>query len=89
MILLSVTMFILGVLAFSDALFNYGNIFRMLFSALLILMSVWAYLKTRDLNDLERSEIIKTREQIKPNTDDVELVQNIENTKKKPEKVNV
>ena len=60
MILLSITMFILGVLAFTDSLFNYGNSFRMIFSALLIVMSVWVYLKTKNLDDLSRSEIVST-----------------------------
>jgi hypothetical protein len=90
MILLSITMFILGVLAFTDALFNYGNMFRMLFSALLIFMSVWVYLKTKDIGDLERLEIVtdKGLENSRQEQEEVELTQRIDEPEKKPEKVN-
>lgn len=93
MILLSITMFVLGVLAFTDAIFNYGNMFRMLFSALLIFMSVWVYLKTKDLGDLERIEIVSASN-FKSEDDDgnseIELTQRMEtkdNKQKQPEKV--
>jgi hypothetical protein len=52
MILLSATMFILGLLAFLDTIFNYGNMFRLLFSGLLIVMSVWVFIKSRGMGDL-------------------------------------
>jgi hypothetical protein len=52
MVLLSATMFILGLLAFFDTIFNYGNMFRYIFSGLLIVMSVWVFIKSRSMNDL-------------------------------------
>ncbi len=90
MILLSITMFILGILAFADAIFNYGNMFRMSFSGLLILMSVWVYMKTRGLNDLERPDIVTahgSNNQKVARNNEVELTRKLENTEKKPEKV--
>lgn len=89
MILLSATMFILGVLAFTDAIFNYGNMFRMIFSSLLIVLSVLAYLKTRDLNDWERLEVVSANGQSKNGEDEGDLIINTENSEKKPEKVHI
>jgi cytochrome c biogenesis protein CcdA len=64
MILLSATMLILGLLAFFDTIFNYGNMFRYMFSGLLIVMSVWVFIKSRSMNDL-----LKTSDTGTTNTD--------------------
>lgn len=52
MLLLSCTIFILGVVSFLDTVFNYGSMFRTAFSAMLILLSIWAFVRARSAGDL-------------------------------------
>lgn len=86
MILLSITMFILGVMAFFDAFFNYGNTFRFIFAGLLVCMSVWVYLKTKDLRDLGKP-YMTTSEKFGTDKIKVPMTEHKEEAEKKPETV--
>jgi hypothetical protein len=86
MVVMSITMFILGMLAFFDAFFNYGSMFRMIFASLLIILSVYVYLKTKDLRDLGKEGFAISQ----ANTTDKKAAQStqpLETSKKKPEPV--
>lgn len=58
MLILTFTIFVLGVLAFLDTIFNYGSLFRYVFSGSLILLSGWVYLKAKALGDFKKTPSI-------------------------------
>ena len=81
MVLLSATMFTLGLLAFFDTIFNYGNMFRYMFSGLLIVMSVWVFIKSRSMNDL-----LKTTDTSTTNTNNFTSETQIDHAEKRKDK---
>lgn len=54
MLILTFTIFVLGVLAFLDTIFNYGSLFRYIFSGSLILLSGWVYIKAKSIGDFKK-----------------------------------
>ena len=54
MILMSITMFTLGVLALLDTIYNYGDVFRVCFSLLLIGISVLLLAKAKNFPFFEK-----------------------------------
>jgi len=56
MILMSITMFTLGVLALLDTIYNYGNVFRVIFSFSLIGCSILLFAKAKNLPFFDKPE---------------------------------
>jgi cytochrome c biogenesis protein CcdA len=54
MLILTFTIFVLGVLAFLDTVFNYGSLFRYVFSGSLIVLSGFVYLKAKSIGDFKK-----------------------------------
>jgi hypothetical protein len=55
MLILTFTIFVLGVLAFLDSIFSYGSVFRYIFSGSLILLSGWVYIKAKAIDDFKKT----------------------------------
>ena len=86
MLLLSCTIFILGLVSFLDTVFNYGSMFRTAFSAMLILLSIWAFVRARSAGDLLTFEI-KSKTIAMPENQTEQIDQPQPQKQKKPEPV--
>jgi hypothetical protein len=61
MLIWCITLFIIGSFALLDAIFNYGDIFRLLISISVMALSIWIYTKNRTLINLKNIEKLKTQ----------------------------
>jgi hypothetical protein len=79
-------MFILGVASFLDTVFSYGSTFRTAFSAMLILLAIWTFIRAKATGDMWKIET-------KPNVDVIQKEQepqdsqSVAQKQKKPEPV--
>lgn len=84
MLILTFTIFALGVLAFLDTIFSYGSLFRYVFSSSLIVLSGFVYLKAKSIGDFKKMPSPQVQNQAGPSQ-----VQNSgeQSRAKKPESV--
>ncbi len=61
MLIWCITLFVIGTFALLDAVFNYGDIFRLLISFSVMALSIWIYAKNRTLVNLKNMEKLKTQ----------------------------
>jgi len=71
MILMSLTMFTLGVLALLDTIYNYGDVFRVIFSFLLIGFSVLLFAKAKNMPFFEKPDMPNTTNNVSPTHTDM------------------
>jgi cytochrome c oxidase subunit IV len=61
MLVWCITLFVLGILAFLDTIFNYGEIFRRVNSVLFMLLSLGLLIRTRMLMKFQKIEKLEAR----------------------------
>lgn len=61
MLIWCITLFVLGILAFLDTIFNYGDIFRRVNSVLFMLLSLGLLIRTRMLMKFQKIEKLEAR----------------------------
>lgn len=61
MLIWCITLFIIGTFALLDAIFNYGDIFRLLISISVMALSVWIYTKNKTLINLKNMEKLEAQ----------------------------
>jgi cytochrome c biogenesis protein CcdA len=87
MILMSITMFTLGMLALMDTIYNYGSIFRVIFSFVLIGFSVLLFAKAKSLPFFDETDTLhSTNDDSAARTDKQTATQ--PRKERKPENVN-